>query len=378
MTVAGQSLAAQRAWDQLNDRQRVYLAAIYEADQAAEARIAESRKQMQWVPPASEWRWLRYTCASHHDFDTAIQELLRRQGHLDSGAGSTLAALERRGLIDTRTVPDGIGITIIEVRMTRAGRAAVRAGQNEAPKTRTPPGLLSEWLWTALTTLYLAGPDGVLYDYHGWDLTAGHPERGPSWSALLKFRDRPDGSFMELFRSGPETRERARIADRGRFHVELHHRCYAELYPHLPRLDGVVVIEGAHTGLASHRARRPRGLVTGPEWRLLAALTRCERDHRCRWRDQVVNRYRIWGQPVPAEVEAIPDGLTLAQAHHTANSKAAVDRLLTYQGGPLIEIVTGEALQEAALVCLTDTGRNHMDNHTTDYRQMYPEIGDIP
>jgi hypothetical protein len=194
---------------------------------------------------------------------------------LDPGAGSSLAALRRRDLVQVRdnvydTSRGTVGV--VEVRLTSSGRAAARAGRAEPPRRRTPQGLLSEWLWRALVTLYRAGDTGTLYDQDG----------GPSWNALLKLRDRRDGSYMQEFsrsvtRSGytmASVKYRARISDRGRAHAELHHRCYAELYPDVPPIEPATPVDGAHSGLADHRTRRPRGLVRAPDWRLLVALTR--------------------------------------------------------------------------------------------------------
>jgi hypothetical protein len=45
-------------WAKLNDRQRVYLRALYDCDQATEAERRERAARGQWNRmPASEWRW---------------------------------------------------------------------------------------------------------------------------------------------------------------------------------------------------------------------------------------------------------------------------------------------------------------------------------
>jgi hypothetical protein len=119
---------------------------------------------------------------------------MREAGQLDSGAGSSLAALRRRGLVEVR---DGIKQTFlgdlptVEVRLTTAGRAVARAGLDEAPTRRTPPGLLSEWLWGALAKLYRAlarRPGGAFSRSSRSPTSAGaatvtNPTTG-RWSAL--------------------------------------------------------------------------------------------------------------------------------------------------------------------------------------------------
>jgi len=386
-------LTACQAWDDLNERQQAYLAAIYKTDQDAEADIADRRKRWQTTPPAAEWRWLLYAVKGGLADDTSIQATLRYQGKLDPGAGSSLAALQRRGLVLVR---DNIKNTmlgpvpIVEVRLTTAGRAAARAGLGEAPKRATPPGLLSEWLWRALVILYRAGDTGTLYDHHGWHLPRDHPERGPSWNALLQLRDRRDGRYMEEFTvhvpvegfpGHTQSESRARISGRGRAHAELHHRCYAELYPDVPRIEPAGPVDGVHTGLVDHQVRRPKHLVRGPDWRLLVALARLERDHRCPWREEIAREYTQWDDPVPAEVEAIPDGLNPWAAGRAAGSAAAVDRLRAYPGGGLVEIVDvpnlsrwGRQSPTISLVCLTDAGRAHVATHLVEYHRLYPEI----
>ncbi|MEN3308979.1 MAG: hypothetical protein V7603_5181 [Micromonosporaceae bacterium] len=387
------TLTARQAWEHLNERQQAYLLAIYDADQAAEVDIADRRRRWQKTPPASEWRWLLYAVdAAGLAGDTGVQAALRRQGKLDPGAGSSLAALRRRGLVQNR---GGVQSTMlgtlptVEVRLTTAGRAAARAGRGEEPKRRTPPGLLSEWLWRALGTLYRAGGTGTLYDHHGWHLPRDHPERGPSWAALLQLRDRRDGSYMEEFTTRvanpgfPDRPEhRARISARGRAHYELHYRCYSELYPEVDAVEPPATND-AHAGLADHRATRPKGLVRAPDWRLLAELTRMERDDRCFLRDIDARHYIQFDQPVPDSIASMPHGLVAWQIDRIARSKAAVTRLRQHPDGSLVEEVgvtvpeyrhDPEGSRTIPLTCLTPAGRAHVAAHLLEYQRLYPEI----
>jgi hypothetical protein len=115
--------AAWAAWDGLNERQRTYLSVLFEADQDLEAEQRRRAARGQFTSaPARAWRRI--------DFNASMGPVLRAlesRGVYDSGAGSTLAALRSRGLIDTETMP-GVLHDQVSVWLTRAGRAAVRAG----------------------------------------------------------------------------------------------------------------------------------------------------------------------------------------------------------------------------------------------------------
>ena len=82
-------------WADLNERQRTYLQAVYEVDQANEQARRIDRARGYWDnTPASEWRWI--------DYNGAYSPLLRRiseAGYQDAGTGSTFESLYRRGLI---------------------------------------------------------------------------------------------------------------------------------------------------------------------------------------------------------------------------------------------------------------------------------------
>jgi hypothetical protein len=80
----------------------------------------------------------------------------------DQGAGSTLAALADRKLLEQRhdELPEGIHLMPwyrdttyhVSVKLTTAGRSAARAsGVDDTRPARPPRGLLSEWLWSAAT-----------------------------------------------------------------------------------------------------------------------------------------------------------------------------------------------------------------------------------
>ncbi|XTZ13894.1 hypothetical protein ACQSSU_20570 [Micromonospora echinospora] len=394
---------AAQAWAGLNERQRLYLSAIYDADQEREQEIAGKRFDRMPVPPAAEWRQLRFSLKLPRELFgyTTIQDVLRAAGEHDSGAGATLAALERRGLVKVRRGLADLGIMVVEcvyVTLTTPGRAAARAGRQETRPAKKPTGLLAEWLWESLAVLYRADDTGVLYGHHGSHLPRGHVERGPSWNALLRLRDHRDGPFMEEFQPGwngpgigPGHEWRARITSAGRRHYELHHACYRELYPETTVVDPAP-LDGAHTALADHApSRRPRHLVREPDWRVLAQLARLEAKDRCPHRDHLIAEYMSWNRmssadqqvEVPERIRAMPVGLTAPAIKKTAKSTAALDRLQAYPGGALVALVDvpmygygyrPDHNRTLPLVCLTDAGRAHIAQHRDEYLRLYPEV----
>jgi hypothetical protein len=66
---------------------------------------------------------------------------------VDQGAGSSLAALRRRGLLISKgswVLILGAMVPAVEVQLTGEGRAAVRAGLGVAAPKRVPAGLLTQ------------------------------------------------------------------------------------------------------------------------------------------------------------------------------------------------------------------------------------------
>ncbi|MFJ2752784.1 hypothetical protein [Streptomyces sp. NPDC087297] len=149
---------AQTAWDGLNERQRAYLHVLYDHDQAAEQQRAAdwtSGRSMDDRTPAAEWRWIDVVTPGTKL--TSVQRDLAKRDVRDPGVGSTLAALTRAGLIEHEEVPRGRS-RAVRAKMTRTGRAAVRAAIKAAPGRRT--GELADWSWEILVRLWEA--DGAL------------------------------------------------------------------------------------------------------------------------------------------------------------------------------------------------------------------------
>jgi transcriptional regulator with XRE-family HTH domain len=156
-------------WRRLNGRQRAYLTACYRVDQEREDAARRERAAGRDPGPASHWRKLPFTIKADPAFTgyTDIQERLRSEGHHDPGAGATLQALARRGLIlvsqdEVEVFPVGF-VPRVLVELTRLGRACARTGLRESPP-RASKGLLSEWLWRDLVKVAAAGDQGLPED----------------------------------------------------------------------------------------------------------------------------------------------------------------------------------------------------------------------
>lgn len=170
---------------------------------------------------------------------TRIQTELRDAGVHDPGAGSSLAALQRRALIEVDQDMVPVLATVaprVIVKITPAGRAAVRAALGITAPRRPPAGLMTEWLWDSLAVLYRAGQDGMILSdtYAGRVRTRQQEERTPSWNALLALRDRKDGPFMEEFMPpGAKigSSGHVRITEQGRVHYIERYEAYRKLYP---------------------------------------------------------------------------------------------------------------------------------------------------
>src|SRR5687768_2242674 len=125
-------------WNDLNPRQQHYLKCIYDIDQEEEQyqKSLGAKGRYDDMTPASEWRWMTYTPTTVDD------RLYTRIGkkHIDPGTGSTLKALETRGLIETKAEDAGTvgGHYIVYVKMTTLGRKVIRATR---PDLKPPPKL---------------------------------------------------------------------------------------------------------------------------------------------------------------------------------------------------------------------------------------------
>ncbi|MGW5969573.1 helix-turn-helix domain-containing protein [Streptomyces sp. NPDC055186] len=191
----GASSPADAAWRSLNERQRVYLGEVLRDERMTETEMWMRRVHHLPVPRPAEWRKLPLAlrAPAHVVGYTRLQERLRSNGVHDPGAGATVHALERRGLLVTNTDvvhhPAAGEVTRVRVEMTKRGRAAARAGLGEAAERQPDIPLLSKWLWGVMARVAAAGPDGLDRDalsgrapfYLGVGYksrSAGRPSRG--------------------------------------------------------------------------------------------------------------------------------------------------------------------------------------------------------
>ena len=80
-------------WADLNERQRKYLRAVYDMDQAKEAVIRDEAARGRWnSTPASQWRWIPYNAGAQPSYAVskrpgiAMAELARPSPHWSAGA----------------------------------------------------------------------------------------------------------------------------------------------------------------------------------------------------------------------------------------------------------------------------------------------------
>ncbi|MDF9814156.1 transcriptional regulator with XRE-family HTH domain [Streptomyces sp. SPB162] len=220
------------AWSSLNDRQRTYLTCIFQQDQETEEEQRHARHLGAERRPANEWRRMTLALSASSDAVgyTRIQERLRDAGVHDPGAGSSVAALERRGLIFVyrdRVYVDGLGdLPRTRVEMTRPGRAVVRTALGVPREMGPPAPLLSLWLWKIVVRVAGAGTQGVDGSLAG---------RGPHYLAVGQSPDgrSPSRGFIVLRHPDGVTHGPYRwfLTDSGQRHIADHLDAYRSLYP---------------------------------------------------------------------------------------------------------------------------------------------------
>ncbi|WP_156184729.1 hypothetical protein [Allosalinactinospora lopnorensis] len=162
--------SSRKTWESLNERQQTYLGEILRDERMTETEVWMRR--VHHMPASSPAQWRKLPLALHEPTRlvgyTRLQQRLSRSGVHDPGAGSTVQALERRGLLTTSTdvvhhpAVGQVRRTLVE--LTRRGRAAARAGLGEPAEPKPPTPLLSEWLWSVVARVARAGPDGLQRD----------------------------------------------------------------------------------------------------------------------------------------------------------------------------------------------------------------------
>jgi hypothetical protein len=215
----------QLLWKELNRRQQTYLRLIFEIDQHREAVERGQDWRRSSRRPASQWRWIEY--AEIFGRSTELRARIKAIGEVDPGTGSTFKALSTRKLIEIRYPYDDL--QWLDCKLTKQGRAVVRAGLRlEAPK-KPPKGQLRERQWAALVAAYIAGDAGVKKDVN---LNYG----GFSWEwTWLRLRDYSDGPLIKersFFKAGLHEYDLA-ITQLGRHFYRSNWKKYRELYPNI-------------------------------------------------------------------------------------------------------------------------------------------------
>jgi hypothetical protein len=223
---------APRDWAGLSARQRDLIRKAFDADQAAEkheqqrARDKQADAKALWPQsrPAATWRWISPDQARGRlrprDTDSADYTALQNAGLLEVDASAW-------------------------IRMTRAGRAAVRAGTGAPQPARPPRGLLSRWSWAALAELAAAGDGGLVIWHSTRRVHLAEWEKCPSWNTILRLKNR-SAPYAEEFQTG-EDGWCVRLTAAGREHVEANRDHYTARYPDVP-------VPGPGHPITRHRA----------------------------------------------------------------------------------------------------------------------------
>lgn len=224
MTASPRTSAALAAWTELNDRQQGTLRAIYGIEQQVEAYRRRDAARGDWDrTPAAIWRRIDF---AHEPSDrrlfgvTDLQSQLALYGWDNQGNGSTMAALADRGLI-TRDIRGMVLGVMHTVALTRAGRAAARAGTSLATGSRPRAGL-SERVWEVLAKLWAADQQGKPLAW-GYSATIEHVLIGKHVPPLAESRGGGYG-----------------ITDRGRDFYREQYSVHTAAYPDVtaPHPDG--------------------------------------------------------------------------------------------------------------------------------------------
>ncbi|NGO66809.1 hypothetical protein [Streptomyces boncukensis] len=237
---------AQLAWDELNARQRTYMEVLYAEDQGLEEEQRRLGAQGRFTKnPAHVWR--RIFLSGQY---APTPRALRARGVWESGAGSTLAALADRGLIELGTTDSGAPYALL----TRAGRAAIRAGLGIVPTPRKEPWELSEWLWREMAKVARAGAEGLpteelfgsahLYLVAGYDMHRGNRPYLHVHEQTVTYTPRDFDGRPYTGRQASRAVRRYRFTEEGRAHYAEHVADYRAFYPDIEAPDAAPAVEG--------------------------------------------------------------------------------------------------------------------------------------
>ncbi|MFI1189338.1 hypothetical protein [Streptomyces californicus] len=210
-------------WRELNDRQQGTLEVIFDLDQEAEGSRRAFAARGEWDKrPASEWRAIDF---AHEPSDrrlfgwTTMQTRLAEKGWDNQGNGSTLAALAARDLIERTGRAMTFGV-MHQVRLTRSGRAAARAGTADTPGGPRKAALNAR-PWQVLALLWAADTRGELLPW----------KHSLTIEKVLIDKHVPPLAEWVTTRGGAY-----RITDRGRDFYREHYAAHAAAYPDVQAL----------------------------------------------------------------------------------------------------------------------------------------------
>ncbi len=245
MTKQSEARSGQVTWQSLNKRQQDYLTAIYQADQEVEAEERSSFSRGDRSRPASQWRPMPYASSFPGRLPFPVKKHLSWTEQISEGTGSTLEALEKRGLIAMQhlsvealrsrgiiTKWQGIlepePIPVIEI--TPLGRKMVRQALG-IQMIRHVTGTLQEWHWRALVLAYIAREGkGVAMEYGN---SGDYGRIG--WKTWLRLREYSPAPLIQVYHEqssgSPYTNYYVQITSFGIAFYERAFARYQALYP---------------------------------------------------------------------------------------------------------------------------------------------------
>ncbi|HEY9838049.1 MAG TPA: hypothetical protein V6D27_14265 [Vampirovibrionales bacterium] len=215
----------EQIWDKLNERQQTYLKYIFEIDQSREKSERGAWNSGGRPRPADEWRWIEYLELFGNS--SPLRQKLKTAGVIDPGTGSTFKALRTRKLIEIDyCYPEK---DWFNCKLTRLGRAVVRAGLGVQSEKKLPPRTLRDYQWKALVTAWSAGNDGLTAAGGCSGDYGGHSWRH-CWVRLRNWNDRygKNGLVWEFHK---DLKSCLGITEEGRKFYRENWQKYRELYP---------------------------------------------------------------------------------------------------------------------------------------------------
>ncbi|MCT7958506.1 hypothetical protein [Laspinema palackyanum] len=217
----------EKIWDELNDRQQTYLQQIFEIDQNREESERGAWNSGGRPRPADEWRWIEYLELFGNS--SQLRQKLKTADVVDPGTGSTFKALATRKLIEIDycyPVKDWF-----KCKLTRLGRAVVRAGLGVQSPKKLPPRTLRDYQWKALVAAWQAGNEGLRADGERSGDYGGHSWQH-CWLRLRAWDDKMRYGRSGLVREfNKDLKSYLGITEEGRKFYRENWQKYRELYP---------------------------------------------------------------------------------------------------------------------------------------------------